>query len=93
MISSANSRNKHGHSINTGKNTLKRGRKSNDVHFELNNMFCLLHNDDQNLTTKRPTSTIPNIPRKFQLIAEIHLPMQLILYEITDRFYLLPRII
>ena len=27
-------------------------------------MFSPLHNDDQNLTKKRPTSTIPNIPGK-----------------------------
>ena len=59
----ATSRNKHGHSTNTGKNTLERNRKSNDIHFELSNRFSPLHNDDQNLT-KRPTSTIPNIPEK-----------------------------
>ena len=59
----ATSRNKHGHSTNTGKNTLERNIKSNDIHFELSNRFSPLHNDDQNLT-KRPTSTIPNISEK-----------------------------
>ena len=65
-------------------------RKSNDIHFELSNRFSPLHNDDQNLTTKRPASTIPNIPN--QLIVETHLPMQLILCEIKDRLYVPPRI-
>ena len=60
----ATSRNKCGHSRNAGKNTLKRNRKSNDIHFELSNSFSHLPNEDQNLTTKRPTSTIPNIPEK-----------------------------
>ena len=45
------------------RNTLERNRKSNDIHFELSRGFLFLHNDDQNLT-KRPTSTIPNIPEK-----------------------------
>ena len=58
----ATSRNKRGHSTNTRKNTLERNKKSNDIHFELNNRFSPLHNDDENSTTKRPTSTIPNIP-------------------------------
>ena len=49
----AASRNKHDHSTNTGKNTLKRNGISNDIHFELRNRFSTLHNDDQNLTTKR----------------------------------------
>ena len=60
----ATSRNKRGHSANAGKNILERNRKSNDIHFELSNSFSHLHNEDQNLTTKRPTSTIPNIPEK-----------------------------
>ena len=59
----ATARNKHDHSTNTGKDTLERNRKSNDIHFELNNRFSPLYNDDQNLT-KRPTSAIPNIPEK-----------------------------
>ena len=59
----ATSRSKHGHSTNTGTNTLERNRKSNDIHFELCNRFSPLCNDDQNLT-KGPTSTIPNIPEK-----------------------------
>ena len=58
------SRNEQGYSTNTGKNTLERKRKSNDIHFELINRFSPLHNDNQNLTTKRPTSTILNIPEK-----------------------------
>ena len=49
---------------NAGKNTLERNRKSNDIHFELSNRFSPLHIDDQNLTTKRLTSAIPNIPEK-----------------------------
>ena len=48
----ATPRNKRGHSTNTGKNTLERNRKSNDIHFELSNRFSALRNDDQNLTTK-----------------------------------------
>ena len=60
----ATSRNEQGYSANTGKNTLERKRKSNDIHFELINRFSPLHNDGQNLTTKRPTSTILNIPEK-----------------------------
>ena len=61
----ATSRNKRGHSTNTRKNTLERNRKSNDIHFEITfTSFSTLHNDNQNLTTKRPTSTIPNIPEK-----------------------------
>ena len=60
----ATSRNNRGHSTNTRKNTLGRNKKSNDIHFELSNRFSSLHNDDQNSTTKRPTSTIPNIPQK-----------------------------
>ena len=63
----ATSRNKHGHSTNTGKNALERNRKSNDIHFELSNMFSPLCNDDQNLTTKRPTSTTPNLPEKIPI--------------------------
>ena len=54
-------RTKHGHSNNAGKNTLERNRKSNDIHFKLSNRFSSLHNNDQNLKMKRPTtSTIPN---------------------------------
>ena len=60
----ATSRNKHYHSTNTRKNTLKRNRKSTDIYFGLSNRFSPLHNDDQNVTKKRPTSTIPNIPGK-----------------------------
>ena len=60
----ATSRNKHGHFTNTGKNTLERNRKFHEIHFEWSNRFSPLHNDDQNLTTKRPTSTIPSIPEK-----------------------------
>ena len=51
------SRNKSGHSTNTGENSLEGNRKSNDIRFELSNKFPPLHNNDQNLTTKRPTST------------------------------------
>ena len=58
------SRDKHGNSTNKENNTLERNIKSNDIHFELSNWFAPLHNDDQNLTTKRPTSTIPKIPEK-----------------------------
>ena len=57
----ATSRNKHGHSSNAGKVTLERNRKSNDIHLKLSNRFSTLQ-VDQNLT--RPTSTIPNIPKK-----------------------------
>ena len=60
----ATSSNKHGHSTNTGKSTLERKRKSNDIHFELNKRLSPLHEDNQSLTTKRPTSTIPDIPEK-----------------------------
>ena len=58
------SRNKHAHSKSTEKNTFERNRKPNDIHFEFSNRFSALHNDDQNLTTKRPTSAIPNTPEK-----------------------------
>ena len=51
---------KRDHSTNTGKNTFERNRKSNDIHLELSNRFSPRHNDDQKLTTKRPTSTIPD---------------------------------
>ena len=57
-------RTKHGHSNNGGRNTLERNRKSNDMHFKLSNRFSPLHNNDQNLKMKRPTSTIPNIHEK-----------------------------
>ena len=60
----ATSRNKHGHSTNAGKVTLERNRISNVVHFKLSNRFPPLHDVDQNLTRKRPTSTIPNITEK-----------------------------
>ena len=58
------SRKKHGPSTTAGKVTLERSRKSNDIHFKLSNRFSPLHDDDQNLTRKRPTSTIPNITEK-----------------------------
>ena len=58
------SRKKHGPSTTAGKVTLERNRKSNDSHFKLSNRFSSLHDDDQNLTRKRPTSTIPNITEK-----------------------------
>ena len=58
------SRNNCGHSTNAGKNTLERNRKSKDIHFELSNSFSHLHIEDQTLTTKRATSTIPNIHEK-----------------------------
>ena len=57
-------RNKHGHSTNAGKNTHERNRKSTDIHFKSSNRFSPLLNDDQNLTTKRPTSAIPSAPEK-----------------------------
>ena len=60
----ATSRNKRGHSANTRNNTLERNKKSNAILFELNNRFSPLHNNDQNSTAKRPTSTIHNIPEK-----------------------------
>ena len=62
----------------------------------MSNRFSPLHNDDQNLTMKRPTSTIPNIPEKISANSRNtspHLPMQLILCEIKDRLYVPPRII
>ena len=58
------SRNKHGHSTNAGKVTLERNRKPKHILFKLSNRFSPLHNVDQNLTRKRPTRTIPNIPEK-----------------------------
>ena len=57
----ATSRNKHGHSTNTGKVALEINRKSNDIHFKLSNRFSLL-NVDQDLTGS--TSTVPNILEK-----------------------------
>ena len=45
------------------KNT-KKYKKSNNIHFELSKRFSPLHNDDQNLTTKRATSTVLKIPEK-----------------------------
>ena len=57
-------RSKHGHSKNAGRNTLEKNRKSNDIRFKLSNRFSPLHNNDQNLKMKRPTSTIPNIHEK-----------------------------
>ena len=57
-------RNKHSHYSDTENNTSERNRKSHYTHFELSSRFSPLHNDDRNLTTKRPTSTIPNIPGK-----------------------------
>ena len=33
----------------------------------MSNRFSPLQNDDQNLTTKEPTSTIPNIPEKIPI--------------------------
>ena len=53
-----------GHFTNTRKNTLERNKKSNEIHFELNNRFSPLHNNDQNSTMKRLISTILNIPEK-----------------------------
>ena len=63
----ATSRNKYVHSANTENNTCERNRKSNDVHhecFKLSNKLSPLQNNNQNLTTKRRTSTIPNIHEK-----------------------------
>ena len=60
----ATSRSKYVHSSKVESNTFERNRKFNDIHFELSKMFSLLYNDDQNLTTKRPTSTIPSMPEK-----------------------------
>ena len=60
----ATSRSKYVHSSKVESNTFERNRTFNDIHFELSKMFSLLYNDDQNLTTKRPTSTIPSMPEK-----------------------------
>ena len=66
--------------------------QENDIHLELSNRFSPRHNDDQNLTTKDQQVQFLIYLRKFQLIVETHLPMQLILCEIKDRLYVPSRI-